>query len=115
MALLCRVGGIGIGAISPNAHFPFCRLKSVAFRAVYLAVGGVGTLLGVLGHILFYKRRLVSQMSNDTVALVSEAEQPDTVPLVEQDASPAFNSQPPEEIKLVRKSQKEDRRRRVDQ
>jgi len=51
--ILARVSGVAIGALSKDAYFPFCALKSVAFGATYLTMGIVAALLGMIGLLCF--------------------------------------------------------------
>ena len=46
---IIRVGGVGIGALSDMAYFPFCELRNKAFGATYLAVGAIGAVLAIVG------------------------------------------------------------------
>jgi hypothetical protein len=54
IVILARVGGVAIGAMTPGAYFPFCPLKSVAFGAVYIAVGSLGGLLAMIAAVTWF-------------------------------------------------------------
>jgi hypothetical protein len=53
--VVCRVGGIGLGAITNGAYFPFCQLKGQAFGIAYLVVGGIGGVMAIGGLFMFYR------------------------------------------------------------
>ena len=59
-----RVGGIGIGSLSPMAYFPFCPLRHKAFGATYLAVGGLGAVLAIGGAAKYLLRGLPKNPRN---------------------------------------------------
>lgn len=56
IALAGRVGGVGVGAISNTAYFPYCQLKNKAFGVIYLAVGVLGGLLAVVAWFRYIWR-----------------------------------------------------------
>jgi hypothetical protein len=56
--VIIRVGGIGIGACTPMAYFPFCQLKGKAFGVTYLLVGSIGGLIALCGLFNYLYRIL---------------------------------------------------------
>jgi hypothetical protein len=56
LGFVARVGGVGIGALSPAANFPFCQLRHPAFGALYLTIGGIGAILAFVGWFKFLWR-----------------------------------------------------------
>ncbi|KAI8675866.1 hypothetical protein NCS57_00489300 [Fusarium keratoplasticum] len=56
IGLAGRVGGVGVGAISKAAYFPYCQLQHKAFGVIYLAVGVLGGLLAVVAWFRYIWR-----------------------------------------------------------
>lgn len=50
---LMRIGGVAVGALTPEAYFPFCALKGPAFAVPYIVFGAVASLLALYGSIIF--------------------------------------------------------------
>jgi hypothetical protein len=70
VGFLVRVGGIGIGTLSPKADFPFCQLRHPAFGALYLTIGGIGAILAMVGWLKFLTMDLKKNPRNkDLIAL----------------------------------------------
>jgi hypothetical protein len=62
LGLVFRVGGIGLGALSELAYFPFCQLKGQPFAITYITVGAIGAALAIWGRIKFqHKMEMVLQ------------------------------------------------------
>jgi hypothetical protein len=59
VSVIVRTGGVALGAMTPDAYFPFCKLKGNGFGGTYLAFGVLAAVLAIYGRFKWDRIRYV--------------------------------------------------------